>query len=248
MDASSATSGRNVPQAAIAEFGQNQNLRLYDFATANSIELPSTCSRVFVYRIVIDRLRLKKPQGDFRRLRLENFIFIIMSDLENEYFLDESVNEDEDESVNEDDVDVELIRLVKVNPGLWDKNSKEYSNILEREMAWESVASLLPIEMTANIRVLKKKTVIESTSSVLVIQLNLYIFVNSVSKKINKKKYKVTIAIFHESEEMNRGHYVCMLRTDKKSEWCYSNDLQVIKKKWSRGTQGAYMLFLEQMK
>ncbi|XP_018374522.1 PREDICTED: uncharacterized protein LOC108768553 [Trachymyrmex cornetzi] len=62
-----------------------------------------------------------------------------MSDLENEYFLDESVNED--------DVDVELIRLVKVNPGLWDKSSKEYSNILERDMGWESVASPLPIEM-----------------------------------------------------------------------------------------------------
>ncbi|KYN15769.1 PREDICTED: uncharacterized protein LOC108764710 [Trachymyrmex cornetzi] len=63
-----------------------------------------------------------------------------MSDLKNEYFLDESVNED--------NVDIELIRLVKVNLGLWDKSSKKYSNILERDMAWESVVSLLPIEMT----------------------------------------------------------------------------------------------------
>ncbi|KYN04956.1 hypothetical protein ALC62_04157, partial [Cyphomyrmex costatus] len=110
--------------------------------------------------------------------------------------------------------------------------------------------------------VLKKKTVIESTLSVLVIQLNLYTFVNGASKKIiqnrinavptsnvtiNKKKYKVISAIFHEGEEMNRGHYTCMLRTSKKSEWCYSNDLQVIRKKWPNGAQGAYMLFLEQI-
>ncbi|KYN21088.1 hypothetical protein ALC57_06549 [Trachymyrmex cornetzi] len=116
--------------------------------------------------------------------------------------------------------------------------------------------------------VLKKKTAIESTSSVLVIQLNLYTFINGVSKKlidnrinavptsnvtINKRKYKVISAIFHEGEEMNRGHYTCMLRTDKQSEWCFSpvrdcTDLQVIKKKWPRGAHGAYMLFLEQIK
>ncbi|KYN28689.1 hypothetical protein ALC57_01943 [Trachymyrmex cornetzi] len=111
--------------------------------------------------------------------------------------------------------------------------------------------------------VLKKKTAIESTSSVLVIQLNLYTFINGVSKKlidnrinavptsnvtINKRKYKVISAIFHEGEEMNRGHYTCMLRTDKQSEWCYCTDLQVIKKKWPRGAHGAYMLFLEQIK
>ncbi|KYN21055.1 hypothetical protein ALC57_06551 [Trachymyrmex cornetzi] len=110
---------------------------------------------------------------------------------------------------------------------------------------------------------LKKKTAIESTSSVLVIQLNLYTFINGVSKKlidnrinavptsnvtINKRKYKVISAIFHEGEEMNRGHYTCMLRTDKQSEWCYCTDLQVIKKKWPRGAHGAYMLFLEQIK
>ncbi|KYN27676.1 hypothetical protein ALC57_02923 [Trachymyrmex cornetzi] len=47
---------------------------------------------------------------------------------------------------------------------------------------------------------------------------------------------------------MNRGHYTCMLRADKKSEWCYCNDLQVIKKKWLKGAQEAYMLFLEQVK
>jgi len=46
---------------------------------------------------------------------------------------------------------------------------------------------------------------------------------------------------------MNRSHYTYMLRADKK-EWCYSNDLQVIKKKWSKGAQGAYMLFFEQIK
>ncbi|KYN16041.1 hypothetical protein ALC57_11710 [Trachymyrmex cornetzi] len=34
-----------------------------------------------------------------------------------------------------------------------------------------------------------------------------------------KKKYKVMSAIFHEGKEMNRDHYTCMLRTDKKSEW-----------------------------
>ncbi|KYN10009.1 Ubiquitin hydrolase B [Trachymyrmex cornetzi] len=111
--------------------------------------------------------------------------------------------------------------------------------------------------------VLKKKTAIESTLSVLVIQLNLYTFINGVSKKlidnrinavptsnvtINKRKYKVISAIFHEGEEMNRGHYTCMLRTDKQSEWCYCTDLQVIKKKWPRGAQGAYILFLEQIK
>jgi len=35
---------------------------------------------------------------------------------------------------------------------------------------------------------------------------------------INKKKYKVISAIFDEGEEMNRGHYTCMLRTDKKND------------------------------
>ena len=48
---------------------------------------------------------------------------------------------------------------------------------------------------------------------------------------INKKKYKIISAIFHEGEEMNRGHYTCMLRADKKSELCYSNDLQVQEEK-----------------
>jgi len=111
--------------------------------------------------------------------------------------------------------------------------------------------------------VLKKKTVIESTLSVVVIQLNLYTFVNGASKKIinnrinavptsnitiNKKKYKVISAIFHEGEEMNRGHYTCMLRADKKSEWYYSNDMEIFKKKWPKGAQGAYILFLEQIK
>ncbi|EGI68409.1 hypothetical protein G5I_02920 [Acromyrmex echinatior] len=47
---------------------------------------------------------------------------------------------------------------------------------------------------------------------------------------------------------MNRGHYTCMLRADKKSEWCYFNDLQVIKKKWPKEAQGIYMLFFEQIK
>ncbi|KYN14549.1 hypothetical protein ALC57_13246 [Trachymyrmex cornetzi] len=110
--------------------------------------------------------------------------------------------------------------------------------------------------------VLKKKTVIESTLSVLVIQLNLYNFVNGASKKIidnrintvltstttiNKKKYKLMSAIFHKGEEMNRGHYTCMLRADKKSEWYYCNDLQVIKKKWLKGAEEAYIMFLEQI-
>ena len=111
--------------------------------------------------------------------------------------------------------------------------------------------------------VLKKKTVIESTLSVLVIQLNLYTFVNGASKKIinnrinavptsnitiNKKRYKVISVIFHEGEEMNRGHYTCILRIDKKSEWYCCNDMEVIKKKWPKGAQGAYILFLEQIK
>jgi len=48
---------------------------------------------------------------------------------------------------------------------------------------------------------------------------------------INKKKYKVISAIFHEDGEMNRNHYTCILRADKKSEWYYSNNLQVIKKR-----------------
>ncbi|XP_067205359.1 uncharacterized protein [Linepithema humile] len=111
--------------------------------------------------------------------------------------------------------------------------------------------------------VLKKKTVIESTLSILVIQLNLYTFVNGVCKKIinnrinavptnnitiDKKKYKVISAIFHEGEEMNRGHYTCMLRAEKKSEWYCSNDMKVIKKNWPKGAQGAYILFLEQIK
>jgi len=111
--------------------------------------------------------------------------------------------------------------------------------------------------IVTNVRVLflKKKTIIESTLSVLVIQLNLYTFLNSVSKKIidnrinavstsivttNKKKYKVISAILHEGEEMNHDHYTCMLRVDKKSKWCYFNDLQVIKKKWLKETQGTY--------
>ncbi|KYN40041.1 hypothetical protein ALC56_05568 [Trachymyrmex septentrionalis] len=46
---------------------------------------------------------------------------------------------------------------------------------------------------------------------------------------INKKKYKVISAIFHESEKMNRGHYTCMLR-------------------WSKGAQETYILFLDQIK
>ncbi|KAG5316890.1 PIF1 helicase, partial [Acromyrmex insinuator] len=110
---------------------------------------------------------------------------------------------------------------------------------------------------------LKKKTVIELTLFVLVIQLNLYTFLNGPSKKIidnrinsvptstviltiNKKKYKVITSIFYEGEEINHGHYTCMLRADKMPEWCYSNDLQVSKKKWPKGAQGAYMLFFEQ--
>ena len=114
-----------------------------------------------------------------------------------------------------------------------------------------------------NGNVLKKKTVIESTLSVLVIQLNLYTFVNGAAKKIinnqinavptsnitiNKKRDKVISAIFHEGEELNRGHYTCMLRIGKKSEWYCSNDMEVIKKKWPKGAQGAYILFLEQIK
>ena len=101
------------------------------------------------------------------------------------------------------------------------------------------------------------------TLFVLVIQLNLYTFLNGPSKKIidnqinsvptstvilaiNKKKYKVITSIFYEGEEINHGHYTCMLRADKMPEWCYSNDLQVSKKKWPKGAQGAYMLFFEQ--
>ncbi|KYN13294.1 hypothetical protein ALC57_14523 [Trachymyrmex cornetzi] len=38
-----------------------------------------------------------------------------------------------------------------------------------------------------------------------------------------------------------------MLRADKKLEWCYCNDLQVIKKKWLKGAEEAYMMFLEQI-
>ena len=89
----------------------------------------------------------------------------------------------------------------------------------------------MAIVTSVRVSFLKKKTIIESTLFVLVIQLNLYTFLNSVSKKIidnrinavststvttNKKKYKVISAIFDEGEEMNRGHYTCMLRTDKK--------------------------------
>ena len=87
--------------------------------------------------------------------------------------------------------------------------------------------------IVTNVRVSfwKKKTLIESTLSVLV-QLNyiyIYIFLNGASKKIidnrinaiptsivtiNKKRYKIMSAIFYEGEEMNR-HYIYMLRADK---------------------------------
>ncbi|KYN24372.1 hypothetical protein ALC57_04034 [Trachymyrmex cornetzi] len=74
--------------------------------------------------------------------------------------------------------------------------------------------------------VLKKKTVIESTLSVLVIQLNLYTSVNGASKKIIDNRINVPTST---------------VTINKK------NDLQVIKKKWPKGAQEAYMLFLEQI-
>lgn len=40
------------------------------------------------------------------------------------------------------------VRLVKNNLGLWNKSSKMYSNAIEKDRIWDSVASLLPIEMT----------------------------------------------------------------------------------------------------
>ena len=46
---------------------------------------------------------------------------------------------------------------------------------------------------------------------------------------------------------MNRGHY--MLRADKKSEWCYSNDLKYkLLRRNGPKKQEAYMLFFEQIK
>jgi len=74
--------------------------------------------------------------------------------------------------------------------------------------------------IVTNVTVLKKKIIIKSTF--LVIQLNLYTFLNGVFKKIidnrinavptntvtiNKTMYKIISAIFHEGKEMNRGHY-----------------------------------------
>ena len=55
---------------------------------------------------------------------------------------------------------------------------------------------------------------------------------------INKKRYKVISAIFHKGEEMNRRHYTCMLRANKKSEWYRSNDMEVIKKNGPKEHKG----------
>lgn len=77
--------------------------------------------------------------------KLGNFIFIMSSDLESNE--DESLNA----SVQEDDVDevdIELIRLIKKNPGLWNKSFNLYSNAIEKDKIWDSVALLLPVEMT----------------------------------------------------------------------------------------------------
>lgn len=65
-----------------------------------------------------------------------------MSDLEEE-FVDANFNED-----NMEETDLELIRIVRNNPGLWDKSSKTYSNSIQKDIMWDSVASLLPVEMT----------------------------------------------------------------------------------------------------
>lgn len=81
-----------------------------------------------------------------------------MSDLENTFEWNEDVSEvnihedlSSDENIKDDvdEVDIELIRLVKNNPGLWNKSSKKYSNAVEKNKIWESIASLLPIEMTS---------------------------------------------------------------------------------------------------
>ncbi|KYN38475.1 hypothetical protein ALC56_07152, partial [Trachymyrmex septentrionalis] len=41
--------------------------------------------------------------------------------------------------------------------------------------------------------------------------------------------------------------YFTRAKKSKKSEWCYSNDSQVIKNKRPKGAQGAYMLFFERI-
>lgn len=151
--------------------------------------------------------------------------------------------------------------ILPIQSTLKRKKSVTLQNLIDLEFSkWETINGNCN-ECKGTI--LKKKTVIESTSSILVIQLNLYTYVNGVSKKIinnrinaipksnitiDKKKYKVISAIFHEGEQMNRGHYTCMLRTGKKSEWYCCNDVKVIRKKWPKGAQGVYILFLEQIK
>lgn len=56
-----------------------------------------------------------------------------------------------DANVNEDDVDeadLDIIRIVRNNRGLWDKSCKKYSNSIEKDVVWESIASVLPVKMT----------------------------------------------------------------------------------------------------
>ncbi|KYN44474.1 hypothetical protein ALC56_01072 [Trachymyrmex septentrionalis] len=96
------------------------------------------------------------------------------------------------------------------------------NNVVARTFDDYTRCSNKEIEMTRR----QSCTIIELTSSILVI-------------------YKVISAIFYKGEEMN---YTCILRADKKSEWCYSNDSQIIEKKWPKGAQGVYILIFEQIK
>lgn len=67
-----------------------------------------------------------------------------MSDFEvYEEYTDANVNEDD-----VDEVDLNTIRIVRNNPGLWDKSWKKYSNSIEKDVVWESIASVLPVKMT----------------------------------------------------------------------------------------------------
>lgn len=66
-----------------------------------------------------------------------------MSDIEyNDEEFDANIEDEVDET------DLELIRIVRNNPGLWDKSSKTYSNSIKKDMIWNSVASALSIPTT----------------------------------------------------------------------------------------------------
>lgn len=102
------------------------------------------------------------------------------------------------------------------------------------------------------------KTDVSSASSCLILQLTLTSVQNGNITKITDygikavptdqpvfcaKKYKVNSAVFHHGQNIEKGHYTCMLRNGT-SAWEHVDDYEIRKQQWIKNAKDAYMFFL----